>query len=158
IPSKASQLRAARPDPPYTMSSSGCSATSGSRLFISIRIAASCGQPLHVRVVPRGARTGRGPAGRSLMGRSLPMDVPLGPFCGASRYIDPPGPLVAVADSLGHGVEGGEVFAGQLQVCRGAVLLQVGDLLGAGDSQDVLALGQGPGDRYLGQRRAAAPG
>src|SRR5215831_14382716 len=62
IASKASQLRAARPDPPYTMSSSGCSATSGSRLFISIRMAASCGQPLQVRSVPRGARTGRGPA------------------------------------------------------------------------------------------------
>jgi hypothetical protein len=41
IPSKASQLRAALPDPPYTISSSGCSATSGSRLFISMRSAAS---------------------------------------------------------------------------------------------------------------------
>ena len=43
IASKAAQLRAARPEPPYTMSWSGCSATSGSRLFISIRMAASCG-------------------------------------------------------------------------------------------------------------------
>ena len=33
-------------------------ATSGSRLFISMRIAASWPQPLQVRVLPRGARTG----------------------------------------------------------------------------------------------------
>jgi len=32
-------------------------------LFISIRIAASCGQPLQDSWVPRGARTGRGPDG-----------------------------------------------------------------------------------------------
>jgi hypothetical protein len=63
IASKAPQLRAARPEPPYTMSWSGCSATSGSRLFISIRMAASCGHPLQDRVLPRGARTGRGPGG-----------------------------------------------------------------------------------------------
>ena len=37
--------------------SSGRSATCGSRLFISMRIAASCGQPLQEIVVPRGART-----------------------------------------------------------------------------------------------------
>src|SRR5215472_13858500 len=43
------------------MSWSGCSATSGSRLFISIRMAASCGHALQVRAEPRGARTGRGP-------------------------------------------------------------------------------------------------
>jgi hypothetical protein len=43
--SNASQLRAARPVPPYTTSSSGRSATSGSRLLISIRSAASCCQP-----------------------------------------------------------------------------------------------------------------
>src|SRR5947207_398453 len=42
--------------PPYTMSCSGRSATSGSRLFISIRSAASCCQPLHEISVPRGAR------------------------------------------------------------------------------------------------------
>src|SRR5262244_3847673 len=40
------------------MSWSGCSATSGSRLFISMRIAASVAQLLQVRWVPRGARTG----------------------------------------------------------------------------------------------------
>src|SRR6266436_6414369 len=40
------------------MSWSGCSATSGSRLFISMRIAASWAQPLQLRWVPRGARTG----------------------------------------------------------------------------------------------------
>src|SRR5580698_9621198 len=43
------------------MSWSGCSATSGSRLFMSIRMAASCGQPLQVSAVPRGARTSRAP-------------------------------------------------------------------------------------------------
>ena len=41
--------------------SPGSSATSGSRLFSSIRRTASCGQPFVERVVPRGARTGRGP-------------------------------------------------------------------------------------------------
>ena len=56
IASNDSQFRAAFPDPPYTTSSSGRSATSGSRLFISIRIAASCGQPLQVSAVPRGER------------------------------------------------------------------------------------------------------
>src|ERR1019366_4199516 len=61
IASNESQSRAAFPVPPYTTRSSGRSATCGSRLFISIRIAASCGQPKHDRVVPRGARTGRGP-------------------------------------------------------------------------------------------------
>ena len=53
--SKAAQLRAALPEPPYTMRSSGRSATSASRLFISMRSAASCGQPLHESAVPRGA-------------------------------------------------------------------------------------------------------
>ena len=50
-----SQLRAALPVPPYTTSSSGFSATSGSRLFCNIRYAASCGQPLQFSSVPRGA-------------------------------------------------------------------------------------------------------
>jgi hypothetical protein len=57
--SKHSQLRAAFPVPPYTMSWSGRSATSGSRLFISIRSAASCCHPRHEISVPRGARTTR---------------------------------------------------------------------------------------------------
>src|SRR5919201_5853308 len=39
------------------MRSPGRSATSGSRLFISIRRAASWGHPLQDRFVPRGART-----------------------------------------------------------------------------------------------------
>ena len=60
--SKLFQSRAALPAPPYTMSLSGSSATSGSRLFISMRIAASCCQPLQLISVPRGARTSRGPA------------------------------------------------------------------------------------------------
>src|ERR1039457_1241936 len=41
------------------MRSPGRSATSGSRLFISIRRAASCGQPLQLIARPRGARTTR---------------------------------------------------------------------------------------------------
>src|SRR5687767_15137807 len=55
--SKDSQLRAALPVPPYTTRSCGRSATSGSRLFISIRSAASCGHPLQEIVLPRAART-----------------------------------------------------------------------------------------------------
>src|SRR2546430_626301 len=58
IASWAGQLRAARPEPPYTMSWSGCSATSGSRLFISMRIAPSVAQLLQLRWVPRGAWMG----------------------------------------------------------------------------------------------------
>src|SRR6266446_1550311 len=42
------------------MRSAGRSATSGSRLFISMRSAASCCQPLQESVVPRGARMVRG--------------------------------------------------------------------------------------------------
>src|SRR5712691_2997438 len=41
------------------MSSSGFSATSGSRLFWIMRNAASCGHARHPRAVPRGARTTR---------------------------------------------------------------------------------------------------
>src|SRR5215472_4203712 len=58
IASNAGQLRAALPEPPYTTRSSQRSATSGSRLFMSIRSAASCGQPLQESVLPRGARIG----------------------------------------------------------------------------------------------------
>src|SRR4029079_3316733 len=61
MPSNAAQLRAALPVPPYTTRSSGRSATSGSRLFWSIRKAASCGHPRHDSSEPRGARTGRAP-------------------------------------------------------------------------------------------------
>src|SRR5688572_6687192 len=57
--SYASQLRAALPVPPYTTRSSGRSATSGSRLFMSMRSAASCCQPLQEIEVPRGACTRR---------------------------------------------------------------------------------------------------
>ena len=48
----AFRIRRRRPGPPTR------SATSGSRLFMSIRSAASCGQPLQESSVPRGARTG----------------------------------------------------------------------------------------------------
>ena len=60
IASNASQLRAARPVPPYTTRSSGRSATSGSRLFISMRSGASVCQLFALSSVPRGARTSRG--------------------------------------------------------------------------------------------------
>ncbi len=65
IVSKASQLRAALPMPPYTTSLSGCSATSGSRLFCSIRNGASVNQLPQFRDLPRGARTTRGTGGLS---------------------------------------------------------------------------------------------
>src|SRR6266568_8671667 len=42
--------------PPYTTRSAGRSATSGSRLFIKQRSAASCCQPLQRNWLPRGAR------------------------------------------------------------------------------------------------------
>ncbi len=45
IRSKAPQFRAAFPRPPYTMRWSGSRATSGSRLFMRRRRAASWGQP-----------------------------------------------------------------------------------------------------------------
>jgi len=48
------------------MSSSGRSATSGSRLFIKSRIAASCCQPLQLSSVPLGARTFSGDIIKSL--------------------------------------------------------------------------------------------
>src|SRR4051812_40072083 len=57
--SKLSQSRAARPMPPYTTSSCGFSATSGSRLFISIRNGASVSQLLADLSGPRGARMRR---------------------------------------------------------------------------------------------------
>ena len=54
----------------------GRSATSGSRLFISIRSAASCGQPRQESSVPRGARTSRAhassPISASTAARSAP--------------------------------------------------------------------------------------
>ena len=59
IASNAGHDRAARPLPPYTISSSGRSATSGSRLFMSMRSAASCGHPLQEIAAPRGALTWR---------------------------------------------------------------------------------------------------
>src|SRR5256886_8679918 len=58
ICSKQRQLRAALPIPPYTTRSCGRSATSGSRLFISMRSAASLNQLRQLKVEPRGARSG----------------------------------------------------------------------------------------------------
>src|SRR5271165_2446604 len=54
--SNAGQSRAARPMPPYTTSSPGRSATSGSRLFMSMRSGASVSQLFALSAVPRGAR------------------------------------------------------------------------------------------------------
>ena len=48
-------MRAAFPEPPYTTSSSGRSATSGSRLLSSIRSGASVDQERAFNSVPRGA-------------------------------------------------------------------------------------------------------
>ena len=59
IASNAAQLRAARPMPPYTTSVSGCSATSGARLFINIRIGASVLQCFATFSGPVRARTVR---------------------------------------------------------------------------------------------------
>src|SRR5690606_8019562 len=94
ILSKSSHDLAALPLPPYTMSSSGFSATSGSRLFISIRLAASWIQPLAVRFPPRGALTVR-----------LPLMV--APFeslasCVTGAATAPPRPLVVVCQVTSH--------------------------------------------------------
>src|SRR5918999_1865672 len=68
--SKQSQLRAALPMPPYTTRSSGRSATSGSRLFISMRSGASVSQLFALSCVPRAARTGRDFIGVTSLHRS----------------------------------------------------------------------------------------
>src|SRR5207248_2525747 len=54
--SNAGQLRVACPVPLYTTRSSGRSATSGSRLFMSMRSVASCCQPLQLSTVLCGVR------------------------------------------------------------------------------------------------------
>src|SRR4030095_14973548 len=54
ILSSASKFLAAFPLPPYTISSSGRSATSGLRLFNNILNAASCIQPLQLSLLPVG--------------------------------------------------------------------------------------------------------
>src|SRR5687768_17320075 len=69
--SKQSQLRAALPMPPYTTRSSGHSATSGSRLFMSMRSGASVSQLFAESCVPRGARTGRYFIGVTSLHRSM---------------------------------------------------------------------------------------
>src|ERR1700677_4842728 len=53
--------------PPYTTSSAGFSATSGSRLFISMRSGASVNQERAFKVVPCGARMRRGFTGASMV-------------------------------------------------------------------------------------------
>ncbi len=67
IRSKQFQSRAARPMPPYTTSSAGFSATSGSKLFISIRSGASVIQVRALKVLPRAARITRGFNGASMV-------------------------------------------------------------------------------------------
>ena len=64
------------PVPPYTTRSSGRSATSGSRLFISIRSAASCGQPRQESSAPRGACTARATLTRGSRSRPRPPRAP----------------------------------------------------------------------------------
>jgi hypothetical protein len=54
ILSSASKFLAALPRPPYTIKSSGRSATSGFKLFNNMRNAASCTQPLQLSVLPVG--------------------------------------------------------------------------------------------------------
>src|SRR5690606_13389635 len=56
--------------PPYTTRSSGRSATSGSRLFWSIRYGASVSQERQLSAAPRGARTVRDGSWRTGMGGS----------------------------------------------------------------------------------------
>ena len=65
--SKQFQSRAARPIPPYTTSSAGFSATSGSRLFISMRSGASVIQVRALKVLPRAARMSLGFRGASML-------------------------------------------------------------------------------------------
>src|SRR5262249_36550711 len=78
--SKLSQSRAARPTPPYTTSSWGFSATSGSRLFISIRSGASVSQ-LRVEIFgPRGARIVRALSRRVAMWSSSGTSKPKAGF------------------------------------------------------------------------------
>ena len=62
--------RAARPIPPYTTSSAGFSATSGSRLFISIRSGASVSHDLADSELPRGARIVRSSSRRMISVRA----------------------------------------------------------------------------------------
>src|SRR4051812_13300779 len=119
IASKAGQLRAARPVPPYTTRSSGRSATSGSRLFISIRSGASVCQERAVSEVPRGARTGRAPS----MGSFLSWDAGRG-----ERWLPPAG-MERVRSGLLREVRD----RGQLVLIRG--------LLGDHDRVLVLRLG-----------------
>src|SRR5690349_9691259 len=66
-----------------------------------------------------------------------------------------PAPVVALAAGRGQlGVDPREVVLGQLDVARAPVLLEVGHALGAGDRDDVVALGEHPRQRQLARRRA----
>src|SRR6202048_1918591 len=73
--SKQFQSRAARPMPPYTTSSAGFSATSGSKLFISMRSGASVIQVRALKVLPRAARMTLGFNGASMV-TSLGAETP----------------------------------------------------------------------------------
>src|SRR5262249_7735601 len=114
------------------MSWSGCSATSGSRLFMSIRMAASCGQPRQVSAVPRGARTGRGPAGG---GPAL-----VAPAIGAPRRVSLE---VGLVPGLGAGAATGPKAGLVTGLGPGAVTGL------RGSSSPVLVLPAGPGGRDL---------
>src|SRR5436190_5037386 len=66
-----------------------------------------------------------------------------------------PAAVVALPGDLGQlGVDALEVFVGQLDVARGPVLLDVGDALGSGDRDDVVALREHPCECQLARRDA----
>src|SRR3990170_1706394 len=99
------------------MSSSGFSATSGSRLFISMRRTASCGQPRQLSVFPRGARMRRGP----LISLERSEHLLDGPDHGAVLHELERGGEVggeyAVAGERGHG--GADLVVGALRPAGG---------------------------------------
>src|SRR5262245_32035308 len=99
---------------------------------MSIRRTASCCQPRVCRVVPRGARTGRGPAAGAasaevLIGpESTPRPRPRGtPSGGTDDLLDGPGVAVGVAEegepAPGHVLDRGRVHAALDEVGTGPV-------------------------------------
>src|SRR3954453_16150118 len=66
-----------------------------------------------------------------------------------------PTAVVALTGGRGQlGVDVLEVLVGQLDLARGPVLLEVRDPLGSRDRDDIVALGQDPGERELPGRHA----
>src|ERR1700760_485674 len=136
----AGQVRAALPVPPYTTRSSGRSATSGSRLFISIRRGASCCQPLQEISLPRAARTGRAPV-------VVAMTSALADACAREPLLRD---IRQVRASRGFCVHRDEVVGGELGRYRVERLFDRVVLLGRLDQRDdvlsgeqVLVIGKG---------------